>query len=94
MQETIKIHEQVTGSKPLEWYTGRSSPNTRQLVIENGGFRYDSDSYDTLYAGATVLLNTGRQIIYRNLETKRTGPPSMLRYVVMSWRESSMTVFK
>ncbi len=45
MQEAIKIHQEVTGSKPRGWYTGRSSPNTQQLVIENGGFLYDSDSY-------------------------------------------------
>lgn len=45
MRQAIKIHEQVTGNKPLGWYTGRSSPNTQKLVIENGGFLYDSDSY-------------------------------------------------
>src|SRR4029453_9177334 len=27
------------------WYTGRLSPNTRRLVVEEGGFLYDSDSY-------------------------------------------------
>ena len=45
MQQAIKIHEQVTGNKPLGWYTGRSSPNTQKLVIENEDFLYDSDSY-------------------------------------------------
>jgi putative urate catabolism protein len=35
----------VTGSKPLGWYTGRTSPNTRALVAEHGGFLYDADSY-------------------------------------------------
>ena len=34
------------GKRPLGWYTGRNSPNTRRLVIEEGGFLYDSDSYD------------------------------------------------
>jgi allantoinase len=29
----------------LGWYTGRDSPNTRRLVVEHGGFLYDSDSY-------------------------------------------------
>jgi allantoinase len=37
--------ERLTGSKPLGWYTGRDSPNTRRLVVEYGGFLYDSDSY-------------------------------------------------
>ena len=41
----IAIHTQVTGSRPLGWYTGRTSPHTRKLVVEEGGFLYDSDSY-------------------------------------------------
>ena len=34
-----------TGVRPLGWYTGRDSPNTRRLVAEHGGFLYDSDYY-------------------------------------------------
>jgi len=45
LQKAIAIHTQVTGSCPLGWYTGRNSPNTRRLVVEAGGFLYDSDSY-------------------------------------------------
>ncbi len=45
IQTAIDIHTEVTGERPLGWYTGRDSPNTRQLVIEAGGFLYDSDSY-------------------------------------------------
>lgn len=43
--EAIRIHTEVTGSRPLGWYTGRCSDNTRDLVMEEGGFLYDSDSY-------------------------------------------------
>ena len=35
----------LTGQRPVGWYTGRDSPNTRRLVVEHGGFLYDSDSY-------------------------------------------------
>jgi peptidoglycan/xylan/chitin deacetylase (PgdA/CDA1 family) len=28
------------------WYTGRPGPNTRRLVVETGGFLYDSDAYN------------------------------------------------
>lgn len=35
----------LTGAAPLGWYTGRDSPNTRRLVVEHGGFEYDSDYY-------------------------------------------------
>lgn len=45
MQRAIKIIEDVTGKRPLGWYTGRTSPRTRQLVKEEGGFLYDADDY-------------------------------------------------
>jgi putative urate catabolism protein len=45
MQEAVAIIKSMTGSAPLGWYTGRDSPNTRKLVVEHGGFRYDSDYY-------------------------------------------------
>ena len=37
--------KKIFGKRPLGWYTGRCSPNTRDLVFEEGGFLYDSDSY-------------------------------------------------
>ena len=40
--ETIKY---IFGSPPKGWYTGRVSPNTRRLVVENTKVIYDSDSY-------------------------------------------------
>ena len=45
MQQAIKTIKDIFGSRPLGWYTGRCSPNTRDLVFEDGGFLYDSDSY-------------------------------------------------
>jgi len=45
MRLAIESLTRVTGSRPLGWYTGRLSPNTRRLVVEEGGFLYDSDSY-------------------------------------------------
>ena len=46
MQRAIEIHKRLTGERPLGWYTGRTSPNTRQLVVEDGGFLYDADDYN------------------------------------------------
>ncbi len=37
--------ERLTGARPLGWYTGRDSPNTRRLVVDAGGLEYDSDYY-------------------------------------------------
>ena len=45
MQQAIKTIKNIFGSRPLGWYTGRCSPNTRDLVFNDGGFLYDSDSY-------------------------------------------------
>ena len=45
MNKSIQIIKDIFGSRPLGWYTGRCSPNTRDLVFEDGGFLYDSDSY-------------------------------------------------
>jgi allantoinase len=45
LQAAVEIFRQLTGSAPLGWYTGRDSPNTRKLIVEHGGFRYDADYY-------------------------------------------------
>ncbi|MCC5069884.1 allantoinase PuuE [Xanthomonas campestris] len=45
LAQAIALHTQVTGSRPLGWYQGRTSPNTARLVAEEGGFVYDADSY-------------------------------------------------
>jgi allantoinase len=45
MAEAVALLTKLTGNAPLGWYTGRDSPQTRRLVVEHGGFLYDSDSY-------------------------------------------------
>ncbi len=45
MARAMAIMERLTGERPLGWYTGRDSPNTRRLVADYGGFAYDSDYY-------------------------------------------------
>lgn len=63
MQRAIDIQTRLTGERPLGWYTGRTSPNTRTLVVENGGFVYDADDYndelpyyDTRYGNAQLVV--------------------------------------
>ena len=36
----------LIGRRPVGWYSGRPGPNTRRLVVETGGFLYDSDAYN------------------------------------------------
>jgi allantoinase len=45
LDKAIEIHKQVTGARPKGWYLGRMSPNTRQLIVDEGNFLYDADSY-------------------------------------------------
>jgi len=45
LREAVAIFREMTGFAPQGWYTGRDSPNTRRLVVEHGGFVYDSDYY-------------------------------------------------
>jgi putative urate catabolism protein len=43
--EAVRIHTEVTGSRPLGLYQGRSSNNSIRLAAEEGGFLYSSDAY-------------------------------------------------
>ncbi|MCK4866399.1 MAG: allantoinase PuuE, partial [Alphaproteobacteria bacterium] len=45
MHKAIEIITRIAGERPLGWYTGRTSANTRRLVAEEGGFLYDADDY-------------------------------------------------
>jgi putative urate catabolism protein len=58
--EAVAMLRDATGVAPLGWYTGRDSPNTRRLIVEHGGFLYDSDSYaDDLPYWTTVHVSEG-----------------------------------
>ena len=43
--KSYEIIKSIFGEYPLGWYTGRTSPNTRRLIVENTNVIYDSDSY-------------------------------------------------
>jgi allantoinase len=43
---TVETIRRITGVKPVGWYTGRPSLNTRRLVVEHGGFIFDCDDYN------------------------------------------------
>ena len=59
----MQIIESMTGHRPLGWYTGRDSPNTRRLVADHGGFLYDSDYYgDDLPFWTRVRRSDGTEV--------------------------------
>ena len=45
IKKAVEIQTEVVGTRPLGIYQGKPSPNTRKLVVEEGGFVYDADSY-------------------------------------------------
>jgi peptidoglycan/xylan/chitin deacetylase (PgdA/CDA1 family) len=60
---TQVLKELTGGQWPLGWYTGRDSPNTRRLVVEHGGYEYDSDYYgDDLPFWTEVEKNGGERV--------------------------------
>jgi putative urate catabolism protein len=46
IRRTVEVIQETCGRRPVGWYTGRVSPNTRRLVQEEGGFLYTSDAYN------------------------------------------------
>ncbi len=63
MRIAMQTIEQLTGERPLGWYTGRDSPNTRRLVADFGGFDYDSDYYgDELPFWTRVTRSDGSSV--------------------------------
>jgi putative urate catabolism protein len=46
IDRSVEVITRLTGTRPLGWYVGAPSANTRQLVVEEGGFLYDSDAYN------------------------------------------------
>jgi allantoinase len=63
MAAATRLLKELTGGQwPLGWYTGRDSPNTRRLVVEQGGYEYDSDYYgDDLPFWTTVRRSDGSE---------------------------------
>jgi peptidoglycan/xylan/chitin deacetylase (PgdA/CDA1 family) len=79
-REAIKLAidsiEKTTGTRPVGWYCREMSVNTRDLVVEEGGFFYDSDTYnedlpywtkvggrDHLVVPYTLVVNDARYIV-------------------------------
>ncbi len=67
MRKAIEVIEDLTGERPVGWYTGRDSPNTLRLLCDEGGFLYSSDYYgDDLPFWTDVTRSDGlavRQLI-------------------------------
>jgi allantoinase len=69
LQRAIEVHTRLTGERPLGWYTGRTSPNTRRIVAEEGGFLYDADDYSDDLPFWTDVAGRSELIVPYSLET-------------------------
>jgi putative urate catabolism protein len=91
--EAIRIHTEVTGTRPTGWYTGRMSVNTRKLLVKAGGFTYDADSFaddlpywtdvdghDHLVVPYTLDNNDGRYV-----NTYGYQSPSFSAYLIQAF---------
>ena len=69
MAEAVRIITDLFGAPPRGWYTGRDSPQTRDLVVAHGGFAYDSDSYADDLPYWTRVRNHDHLVVPYTLET-------------------------
>lgn len=88
MRLAVERLTRVTGSRPLGWYTGRLSPNTRRLVVEHGGFLYDADAYNDDLPYWVLVDDTPHLVVPYTLDNNdmkfgtpqgfNTGEPKMM----------------
>jgi putative urate catabolism protein len=69
LQRAIEIHTRICGERPLGWYTGRTSENTRNLVAAEGGFLYDADDYSDDLPFWSTQTETPHLIVPYTLDT-------------------------
>ena len=95
MAEAIDIIRSLTGAAPLGWYTGRDSPNTRRLVVEHGGFLYDSDSYadDLPYWTPVTVQREGAMTTVPNLVVPYTMDTNDMRFAAYQGFNSGTQFF-
>jgi allantoinase len=96
MIEAIQIIKDLTGSAPLGWYTGRDSPHTRKLVVEQGGFTYDADYYgDDLpfWESVTISDANGDPVSKPHLIVPYTLDTNDMRFAAMQGFNSGTQFF-
>ncbi|MBB5606576.1 MULTISPECIES: allantoinase PuuE [unclassified Janthinobacterium] len=96
MREAVQIIRELTGSAPQGWYTGRDSPNTRKLVVEHGGFRYDADYYgDDLpfWEQVSYTNPAGVQVVQPQLIVPYTLDTNDMRFAAMQGFNSGTQFF-
>lgn len=83
----VESIERTIGERPLGWYCREMSVNTRELVVEEGGFLYDSDCYNDDLPYWTRVLDTPHLVVPYGLVVND------IRYVVGTGFGSSVDFF-
>lgn len=93
-EATATLHE-IFGAAPLGWYTGRDSPQTRRLVVEHGGYLYDSDSYadDLPYWTQVSPLESGAAQVRMHLVIPYTLDTNDMRFATAQGFNSGTQFF-
>jgi putative urate catabolism protein len=65
----VETLTEVTGHRPVGWMTGRPSPNTRRLLVEEGGFLYDRDALNDELPYWVRVDDTAHLVIPYSYET-------------------------
>ena len=63
IKRAVASIERTTGERPVGWYCREMSINTRELVVEEGGFLYDSDCYNDDLPYWTVVLGRPHLVV-------------------------------
>jgi peptidoglycan/xylan/chitin deacetylase (PgdA/CDA1 family) len=63
IRRAVESIERTTGSRPVGWYCREMGVNTRELVVEEGGFVYDSDCYNDDLPYWTLVLGRAHLVV-------------------------------
>ncbi len=69
MAQAMEILTKLCGHRPVGWYTGRTSENTRTLLAESGGFLYDADDYSDDLPFYSTQVNKPHLVVPYTLDT-------------------------
>ena len=73
IQLAVEGIKHLTGEHPAGWMTGRPGPNTRRLMVEEGGFLYDRDAINDELPYWIEVAGKPHLIIPTSFETNDTG---------------------
>ena len=99
IRKCVDTIERLTGSRPLGWYSGRPSANTRRLVVEEGGFLYDSDAYNDDLPYWTSCYGRPHLVLPYSLDTNdsrftRAQGFNLAEECYLYWRDSFDCLYK